>query len=339
MELIDRYIHEVGRHLPRKTRGDIQAELRSLLLDSLGASDEGEVNEEQVVEVLKEFGAPKEVAASYQPKHQYLIGPELYPLFKLVTIIVLAAVLGSLLLAFGVGVIFGGEPLVFPQGLQVLDYFGELFSALVSTFGTLVLVFFILQRLDVRPELDDEEWEPRSLPQINEGNAVSRTETVVGMAFALVILVILWFFPGIIGFVTTWGQDVIVNPVIMEYVPLISIALLLGIALDLVLLRQGRWTTATRLVKIGLNLLGIYVLYLLVAGHTAWLAAHGMGGFFAAIEALADNAGTATQAIGMSAFRLAFIVALIVTSLETIGLIYKMLKGVVAPSPPVAPAS
>jgi hypothetical protein len=41
----------------------------------------------------------------------------------------------------------------------------------------------------------------------------------------------------------------------------------------------------------------------------------------------------------MSAFRLAFIVALIVTSLETIGLIYKLLKGVLAPSPPVAPVS
>ena len=37
MDLIDRYVHEVGRYLPRKNRADIQAELRSLLIDTLEA--------------------------------------------------------------------------------------------------------------------------------------------------------------------------------------------------------------------------------------------------------------------------------------------------------------
>ena len=45
MELIDRYIYEVGRHLPRKNRGDIQAELLSLLMDSLDAGEDENVNE------------------------------------------------------------------------------------------------------------------------------------------------------------------------------------------------------------------------------------------------------------------------------------------------------
>ena len=35
MELIDRYVREVGRHLPRKNRADIETELRSLLVDNL----------------------------------------------------------------------------------------------------------------------------------------------------------------------------------------------------------------------------------------------------------------------------------------------------------------
>ena len=34
MELIDRYVHAVGRQLPRKKRADIEAELRSALTDS-----------------------------------------------------------------------------------------------------------------------------------------------------------------------------------------------------------------------------------------------------------------------------------------------------------------
>ena len=35
MKLIDRYIAEVGRHLPRKQRADIEAEIRSTLEDIL----------------------------------------------------------------------------------------------------------------------------------------------------------------------------------------------------------------------------------------------------------------------------------------------------------------
>jgi hypothetical protein len=36
-ELLDRYVHEVGRNLPRAQRADVVAEIRSLLSDSLDA--------------------------------------------------------------------------------------------------------------------------------------------------------------------------------------------------------------------------------------------------------------------------------------------------------------
>ena len=35
MNIIDRYLHEVGRFLPRKNREDILAEIRSHLSDTL----------------------------------------------------------------------------------------------------------------------------------------------------------------------------------------------------------------------------------------------------------------------------------------------------------------
>jgi hypothetical protein len=337
MELIDRYVNEVGRHLPRKTRGDIQAELRSLLLDSMDAGDENELSEEQVVAALREFGPPKEVAASYYPKNQYLIGPELYPFFRLVTGIVLAAVLGALLVAMGVNAIINPQPLALPEPGDALKLFGELAGALLSTFGSLVLTFVILQRFNVRPELEEAEWDPRKLPPVEDSDNIDRRETVIGMAFALVILAILWFFPGIIGVVGTWGQSVIINQVIVSYIPLISVALLLGIVLDLILLRRGRWSTGTRLAKIGINLFDIYVLYLLLAGHTSWLTQNQVGGFFTSIEALSMDAAGATEAIGMHAFRLAFGVALVVTALETVGLVYQLIKRLLLPASPVAP--
>ena len=41
MDLIERYVHAVGRQLPRRNRGDIQAELQSTLVDMLEDRVEG----------------------------------------------------------------------------------------------------------------------------------------------------------------------------------------------------------------------------------------------------------------------------------------------------------
>lgn len=91
MELIDRYVNEVGRHLPEKVRADIEREIDSLLedgLDDRAASAGREPDEQMVVDLLKEFGEPQSVAASYH-RPRYLVGPALYPTWELIVKIVL----------------------------------------------------------------------------------------------------------------------------------------------------------------------------------------------------------------------------------------------------------
>ena len=84
MDLIDRYVVEVARHLPAKSAKDVAEELRSLLSDALEAraARTGRPKDELLaVELLREFGEPEDVAARYaEPKH--LIGPDWYPVFE-----------------------------------------------------------------------------------------------------------------------------------------------------------------------------------------------------------------------------------------------------------------
>ena len=318
MNMIDRYVHEVGRHLPRKNRTDIQAELHSLLVDMLEDRAGPEASENEVAELLKEHGSPKAVAASYYPEGQFLIGPALYPLFKMVTGIALAAVLGSQLLAWGLAFLVGQDAFAPFQALA------SLFGAIPSTVGSIVIVFVILQRFEVRPEA--EVWDPESLPMIGEIADVKRGERIFGIVMGIVILVVLVFFPQWIGFMTFPGGEFFANPVITQYIGWISISILVGIGLDIYLLWQGRWSTATRLARIAANLLSITILLLLFQGHTMWLANHGGGGFLAAFEQLADIVSGNWQIIGMQAFRLAFGVALIVTTIETVVMIFRMIR-------------
>ena len=62
MELIERYLQEIGRHLPANKRADILSELRSSLNDSLEAQANGQPSEEAIVQIIKEMGAPRKVS-------------------------------------------------------------------------------------------------------------------------------------------------------------------------------------------------------------------------------------------------------------------------------------
>lgn len=326
MELIDRYVYEVGRQLPRKNRADIQVELQSTLVDTLEARVQGEPSQEDVVELLKEFGPPQKVAASYWPQGQYLIGPNLYPLFRMVLGIALIVFIIVQLVLLGIAMVFNQEILTF---MSVLEIFSEMIGSVFTPFGIIVIVFAILQRFDVRPETDQEEWDPRQLPHIQEVDTVSRAGTVAEITFSLVIIAILLFLPDKIGVVISPGMQVLLNPVIISYIPLLILSILLGIALDVILLWRGRWETGTRLAKIGTNLFGLYVLYVLVSGHNAWLAQEGVGGFLTFLEVLPEGAISSQESvlvISMHAFRLAFTIALIVVSVDTIKIVYQLLK-------------
>ena len=321
MSLIDRYIQEVGRHLPRKNRADIIAELRSSIVDNLEDRYSSGPAESDIGDFLRELGKPREVAASYFPEGQYLIGPSLYPLFRMIAWIVVVAVLGAQILAWGIGIF------VAPESFKVLEFFGSLLNSIPVSLGWLVITFIILQRLDVKPDLDDEPWDPQSLPQINESEDYKRGEMIFGLVFGILILVLVTFFPQWIGFVTTPGGKFYPNPVLIQHLGWIKVSLLSGIALEIYLLWKGSWSLIPRIVKIAVNLLSIGVLALLVQGHNTWLAARGSTGFFEAIEAISGINDGGWELVGMQGFRLAFVIALIVTVIETLVMFYRMAKG------------
>lgn len=317
MNLIDRYLQEIKRHLPRKDREDILAELRSSLVDAVEDRTADEASEEQIAEVLKEFGPPREVAASYQPQTQYLIGPALYPLFRLVAGIALAAVVGAQLLAWAVAVFLGGESFAPWEALA------GLLNSIPMTLGWVVAVFYLLQRAEVRPELKGEDWDPTQLPEIQEKDQVKRGELITGIVFSVLLLVLFTFFPEKVGFLITEEWVFYTNPVILRYLGWITASLLAGISLNIYLLWQGRWTPLTRTLKIAVNIFNIAVLSVLYQGHVAWLAERGTVGFLATVERIPEMTAGSWQELGMQAFRMGLGIALVVTVIETVILVVR----------------
>jgi hypothetical protein len=135
MELLDRYLAAVRRNLPADEAADITEELRDVLLARAEEREavSGDANWSQL---LKEFGHPLVIAARYR-KHQWLIGPEIYPFYvhfmKVVALIVLAVtvVLATFKAAFG-----GGDIGALAAGLL-----GSLWWAAVASVGSVTILF------------------------------------------------------------------------------------------------------------------------------------------------------------------------------------------------------
>ena len=321
MNLLDRYIHEVGRFLPRKKRGSIQAELRSSLVDTLEDRYGQEPTQDQVEKVLLEFGKPRDVAASYHPGGQYLVGPGLFPLFQMVAWIVVAAVLGAQLLAIGVAVFIAGE------SFSVLEILAGLVSSVPASLGWVLITFMILQYFDAKPHLDEEPWDPKALPDLNPAEKLKKGELIVGLVGGILILVLVTLFPQWVGFLSTPGGMFYPNPVILEYLVLIQVSLLATILMNIYLLWKGSWNFVTRLVKLALEAFGVVILAFLIQGHNAWLAAKGSSGFMSWISSI-ENLNW--ELVGMHAYRIAFVVAFIVSVIEIFATIYRMIRSKMA---------
>ena len=91
MELLDRYLQAVRKHLPWERQDDIIAELRANLeaqLEDKEAALGRALTKEEADEWLKQIGSPIQVAARYQ-RQQYLIGPALFPTYSYILKLVL----------------------------------------------------------------------------------------------------------------------------------------------------------------------------------------------------------------------------------------------------------
>ena len=252
MNLIDKYIAEVGKHLPRKNRADIQAEIRSTLEDMLEERKpaDGQVDNETILQLLKEYGAPREVAESYTGP-RYLIGPRVFPIFELVTKIVLVVLLGITLAAIGLSL---GRATM--TGTEMLKTIGEraldLFGGLITAFGNIVLAFAILERvLPVKEFEEEEEWDPAELAREPDPDRVKFGEQVFELFFLVLFLIVFNLYPGIIGIgFFNDSEWVFISPILTEaffsYLPWINILIVLQIGFNLYLLRQRLWNTTTR---------------------------------------------------------------------------------------------
>ncbi len=276
---IDRYLFAVGEKLSKKIKSDITEELHSSILDALDERIEEkrgqfgkdyEATEEDTLAVLEAFGAPAEVAKQYLPSHRYLIGPELFDVYQLVMTITLIAVAIGLTIATVISALQTNSDVY----KFVYQLPGEILSALISSVGSVTIIFAMIQYFTPEHKLNgfnmNKEWRAKELEAIPfPYNRIKRSETIVAICFTLLRMMILNLFPDIIALfqfkdgVTTkiplFNLEILKQ--YMLFFNILWIAQLLQYGYNL---KRGSWTVISRIFAIVLGFVSLaIVLYAL----------------------------------------------------------------------------
>jgi hypothetical protein len=200
MDLIDRYLDAVRLFLPRDQRDDIAAELRDALLtrrEDKEAELGRPVTRKEDEALLHDYGHPLIVAARYRSP-QYLIGPELYPIYAFVLLIVLAAIGLSAAITGVVSVAVAGGDVVRGLGAALNVAWSGGFGGI----GAVTAIFAVLQRTGASQRIA-LDWSIRDLPRITRRRPRQPWfEHASGIVFF--ILFLFWW----VGLIRLWTPDI-----------------------------------------------------------------------------------------------------------------------------------
>jgi hypothetical protein len=191
MELLERYLQAVGFWLPPPQKRDIIAELSEDIRSQIEEkqSELGRnLDEAELEAILKRRGAPLLVAESYLPQ-RFLIGPLLFPIYRLVLKWALLYQAPWFLVWIGFALLDRAHADANP-GAAIAGALRSLWLVGVYAFAAITAAFALIERYHAKSRFL-EQWNPRKLPRLRHPNQISRSNSAAELAWNG--LLILWW--------------------------------------------------------------------------------------------------------------------------------------------------
>lgn len=195
MNLIQIYVSEVVKYLPRQLKEEVRNELTSLISDMV---EESEGDDQAIRSILEEMGSPKDLADRYLNKEKGLIGPRYYDTYLVIVKIVMFALTLAFSITFVIKVIFSHNVTLW----MILEYPMALLNAGIMGFAYVTLIFAMIERYQVKIEdknLNSQRWSIKDLPKESIELPTHRLETIFEIGFVSIFMFVINFHPQIIG--------------------------------------------------------------------------------------------------------------------------------------------
>ncbi|GAB2622641.1 hypothetical protein Aab01nite_26620 [Paractinoplanes abujensis] len=256
--LVDRYVFTALRRVPEQQRADIDRELRASIEDAVDARVEaGEEREAAVETTLQELGDPDRLADSYADRPNYLIGPELFPVWRRSMTMLITIVLPIIVVVNAIVQVLANDA---GFGDVIGSSVGTIITVGAHMFFWTTLGFWIVERTGAGKDDINRPWTPKDLPRYEPG-ALTRVQFAANLVWpaALIVALVLQQF--------TFTDEPLLDPANWNtwWPVLIALIVLKGMWVFWVY-RLGTWTRAVAVVNAvhGLAIGGV-ILYLLAS--------------------------------------------------------------------------
>jgi hypothetical protein len=277
MDLINRYVYAVLRHVPATQRADIEKEIRAMIDELLlenkrkrqasgGAQSGVAPDETEVKAVLAELGNPANLARQYMGHAKYVIGPALSETYWLVVRIVLIAVGIGLTVAQTIQLISGTYDQIWTA---IGGFIGGLYQGLLAAFAMVTLVFILIEHFaqdSVAAEIEKEveKWRPDDLPQVPDDKLIiKRSDPIVNIIFTLIFLAIINISPELFGFFAQTDSGLQITGFLgsgfFAMLLWINLVCVFGLVLEAFKIIYARWTWLLVLFSMLQNLVSFLV--------------------------------------------------------------------------------
>jgi len=256
MNLIESYISEVTRRLPKKMREDIELELRSTIEDMLP----DDFTDEDVKNVLMKLGDPAKMANEYHAKPRYIIGPLFYETY--INVLIVAATFSVVINCI---VLFVNGIFTFDGETSVFTYFGGLLlKILLSSLNNLAYVFFwvtivftFLEHAGVSTEkvyTKRKPWTPDELVElqkVKQHRQIPKCEVFFSLFWTVLWATILLNASDLLGWYEQTGKgleglrletQLFNGDVLLMYAPYLILLILIEVGLAIYKFFIARWT-------------------------------------------------------------------------------------------------
>lgn len=323
-DMINRYIYQVIKELPIKTRKDIDEELRTLIYDMLEEKTLGnEASPKDIDWVLTKLGDPSDIADNYRDKSKYLIGPTLFPNY----LIVMKIAMVSTLIAMSFVSIIEILTKPFDLVMSITKIITNLVSSGFSVFTWVTIIFGIIEYSGVNSNKRKSEWNVSSLPSLPEqGQTISIWDPIVSIIFTFLSGAIIVLKPQLFG-IYLYEHTLDIIPVfdllvLKKVVPLFLLVFGLSFTNEIFILIKRKYTLKLGIFCIISNSLQITMLIVIFTKFSIWNQ-----NFMSELNRIFGDVLNLSLGVAPNRFTNTFVVILImIYLLETGTVIYKTLK-------------
>jgi len=265
LEILERYLYQIQRYLPKKEKKDTINELRSLIYEELKQCDTSINDDENLLIIIKRFGSPREVSLRYIDDKRYIsieLKPIMLMIMKIVSISLPSALIFSRLLTY-----FSNH-----TNYNTLDilldtfyFLPDVITALLSALAIIFIIFYLLSKYtNPRFKFQELEFDPSHLPKVPQDIfKVKIIEEMIVIIGSIITLYIINLHEGLIIINVNGTNNPILNKNFNQILPYLNINIIITLCLSVYHLAKNHKNLISNIVTLFTSIFGGIILILL----------------------------------------------------------------------------